>query len=157
MTFVKRLAAIFFAFLAACLAAGMILVIPEIFSDFSDLNLGNGPIEQRALNLVPWIGVSMIFISVVTLLPAMIVVAITETCKMRGALTYAVAGALLGFVCYLLLMPLISGTLPFSGQNTAVITSAGIAAGLVCWMIAGRKAGAWRERPPLPSQSRPTA
>jgi hypothetical protein len=47
-------------------------------------------------------------------------------------------------------------------RHLEIMTGAGIVAGLVYWMIAGRSAGNWREPPrplrpppPLPSQSRP--
>ena len=44
-------------------------------------------------------------------------------------------------------------TLHFDGivrRHLEILTGAGIVAGLIYWMIAGRSAGAWREpRPPL--------
>jgi hypothetical protein len=53
-------------------------------------------------------------------------------------------------------------TLHFEGivrRHMEIMTGAGIVAGLVYWMIAGRTAGAWREPqrrlpppPPMPSQ-----
>jgi hypothetical protein len=49
-------------------------------------------------------------------------------------------------------------------RHLEIMTGAGIVAGLLYWMIAGRNAGAWREPPrpltpppPLPSHSRPPA
>jgi len=33
-------------------------------------------------------------------------------------------------------------------RHLEIMTGAGIVAGLVYWLIAGRNAGAWRERPP---------
>ena len=58
-------------------------------------------------------------------------------------------------------------TLQFDGivrRHLEIMTGAGIVAGLIYWMIAGRSAGAWREPrpplrppPPLPSHSRPQA
>ena len=60
-----------FGFLAACLVAGMIVVGAVLFPEFSDL--GAGPVDQGALNIV--LGFGFIFISGFALLPAMIVVA----------------------------------------------------------------------------------
>ena len=92
MALIGRLFVILFAFLAACLVAGMIVVGAVLFPEFSDL--GTGPIDQSALNIV--LGFGFIFITGFALLPAMIVVAITEAFYIRGVLAYAVGGALVG-------------------------------------------------------------
>jgi hypothetical protein len=161
MALIGRLFVILFAFLAACLVAGMIVVGAVLYPEFSDL--GNGPIDQNALNIV--LGFSFIFISGFALLPALIVVLITEAFYVRGALTYAVGGALVGAACYLGLIPFDPNTLQFDGivrRHLEIMTGAGIVAGLVYWLIAGRTAGAWRapprplrQPPPLPQHSRP--
>ncbi len=95
----------------------------------------------------------------------MIVAAITEAFYIRGALTYAVGGGVVGLACYLGLVPFDPETLSFEGivrRHLEIMTGAGIVAGVVYWMIAGRNAGAWREPrpprpplPPLPSHSPP--
>jgi hypothetical protein len=98
----------------------------------------------------------------------MIVAAITEAFYIRGALTYAVGGGVVGLACYLGLVPFDPATLRFEGivrRHLEIMTGAGIVAGVVYWMIAGRNAGAWREPrpprpprpplPPLPSHSPP--
>jgi hypothetical protein len=156
MALIGRLFVIFFAFLAACLVAGMIVIGAVLFPEFSDL--GAGPVDQGALKII--LGFGFIFISGFALLPAMIVAAITETFSIRGALTYAVGGGLVGLACYLGLVPFDPGTLRFEGivrRHLEIMTGAGIVAGLVYWMIAGRNAGVWREPPrpltPPPSQT----
>jgi hypothetical protein len=161
MALIGRLFVILFGFLAACLVAGMIVVGAVLYPEFSDL--ATGPIDQSALNVV--LGFGFIFISGFALLPALIVVLITEAFHVRGVLTYAVGGALVGAACYLGLIPFNPDTLHFEGivrRHLEIMTGAGIVAGLVYWMIAGRTAGAWREPPrplrpppPLPSHSRP--
>src|ERR1700675_424245 len=161
MALIGRLFVIFFAFLAACLVAGMIVVCAVLFPEFSDL--GAGPVDQGALNIV--FGFGFIFISGFALLPAMIVAAITEAFSIRGTLTYAVGGGLVGLACYLGLVPFDPDTLRYEGivrRHLEILTGSGIVAGLVYWMFAGRNAGAWREPPrplrqppPLPSHSPP--
>ena len=161
MALIGRLFVIFFGFLVACLAAGMIVVGEVLFPEFSDL--GTGPIDPSALNIV--LGFGFIFISGFALLPAMIVVAITEAFYIRGVLTYAAGGAIVGLACYLGLIPFDPATLRFDGiirRHLEIMTGAGIVAGFIYWMIAGRNAGAWREPPqplpplpPLPSNSPP--
>jgi hypothetical protein len=163
MALIGRLFVILFGFLAACLVAGMIVVGAVLFPEFSDL--GTGPIDQGALKIV--LGFGFIFVSGFALLPAMIVAAITEAFYIRGALTYAVGGALVGLACYLSLIPFDPATLSFEGivhRHLEIMTGAGIVAGVIYWMIAGRNAGAWREPPrplrpppPLPSNSPPSS
>jgi len=156
MALIGRLFVIFFAFLAACFVAGMIVVFALLFPDLSDL--GAGFVDQSALNIV--LGFGFIFISGFALLPAMLVAAITEALFIRGILAYAVGGALVGAACYLGLVPFDPDTLRFDGivrRHLEIMTGAGVVAGLVYWMIAGRNAGAWREPrrsvPPLPSSA----
>jgi hypothetical protein len=165
MALIGRLFVILFGFLAACLVAGMIVVGAVLFPELSEF--ADGPIDPSALNIV-W-GLGFIFISGFALLPAMLLAAITEAFYIRGALTYAICGGLIGLACYLSLIPFDPAALSFDGivrRHLEVLTGAGIVAGLIYWMIAGRNAGAWREPrrrpppllpplPPLPSQTPP--
>ena len=148
MALIGRLFVIFFAFLAACLVAGMIVVGAVLFPEFSDL--GTGPIDPSALNVV--LGFGFIFISGFALLPAMIVVVITEAFYIRSVLAYARRRRAGRAACYLGLIPFDPETMRFDGivrRHLEIMTGAGIVAGLVYWMIAGRNAGAWRV-PPRP-------
>ena len=98
-------------------------------------------------------------------MPAAVIVAITEALYIRSALAYAVGGGVVGLACYLGLVPFHPDTFQFEGivrRHLEIMTGAGIAAGVVYWLIAGRNAGAWRNPPParqppppLPSNSRP--
>jgi len=160
MALIGRLFVVAFGFLMACFVAGVIVVVAVLYPEISDFG---GQIDQSAVNVV--LGFGFIFISGFALLPALIVVLITEAFYIRGVLTYAVGGAIVGAACYLGLIPFDPETLHFDGivrRHLEIMTGAGIVAGLVYWMIAGRTAGAWREPPrpsrpppPLPSQSRP--
>jgi hypothetical protein len=148
MALIGRLFVILFAFLCACLVAGLIVVAAIMFPEFSDL--GAGPVDPGALNIL--VGFGLIFVSGFALIPAMIVVLITEAFNIRGALTYAVGGGLVGLACYLGLVPFDPDTLSFEGivrRHLEIMTGSGIVAGVVYWIIAGRNAGAWREPPPL--------
>lgn len=161
MALIGRAFLILFAFLASCFVAGMIIVVAVLYPEFTDL--GTGPIDENAINIV--LGFGFIFISGFALLPALIVVLITEAFYVRSVLAYAVGGAIVGAACYLGLVPFDPDTFQFHGivhRHLEIMTGAGIVAGLIYWLIAGRTAGAWREPrrsltspPPLPSQSRP--
>ena len=143
MSLIGRLFAILFGFLAASLVAGAIVVGAVLFPEFSDVAVGQ--IDPSALNVV--LGFGFIFISGFALLPAMIIVAITEAFYIRSALAYAIGGGAVGLACYLGLIPFDTATLRFDGivrRHLEIMTGAGIVAGVVYWMIAGRNAGAWR-------------
>jgi len=161
MALIGRLFVIAFAFLLACFVAGIIVVGAMLYPEIS--NFPDAPIDQSAVNIV--LGFGFIFISGFALLPALIVMLITEAFSIRSVLAYAVGGAIVGAACYLGLIPFDPNTMQFDGivrRHMEIMTGAGIVAGLVYWLIAGRSAGAWREPPrplrpppPLPSQSRP--
>ena len=163
MALIVRLFVIALGFLAACLVAGMIVVVAVMFPEFSDL--GAGPADVGVIQVL--IGFGFIFISGFALLPAAIIALITEAFSIRSVLAYAIGGALVGVAGYLSLVPFDTDTLHFEGivrRHLEIMTGAGIVAGLVYWMVAGRNAGAWRSPsrrpppmppPPLPSASRP--
>jgi hypothetical protein len=145
MALIGRLLVVFFAFLAACLVAGMIVVLAVLFPELS--NLDTGDIDQSAINVI--VGFGFIFISGFALLPAILVVLITEAFHIRGMLAYALGGAIVGVACYLGLVPFDPATMHFDGiirRHLEIMTGAGIVGGLVYWAIAGRNAGAWRGR-----------
>ncbi len=161
MSLIGRLFVILLGFIAASLVAGAIVVGAVLFPALSDF--ADGPIDPSALNIV--LGFGFIFVSGFALLPALIVVVITEAFYIRSALAYAVGGGVVGLACYLGLVPFDPATLRFDGiirRHLEIMTGAGIVAGMVYWLIAGRNAGAWRAPPralppppPLPSGSPP--
>ena len=161
MALIGRLVVILIGFLASCLVGGMVVVGALLFPEFSDL--GAGPVDEGTIDIL--LGFGFIFISGFALVPALVIVAITEAFYIRSALAYAVCGGLVGLACYLGLVPFHPETLQFEGivrWHLEIMTGAGIVAGVVYWMIAGRTAGAWRHPPPppkppppLPSNSRP--
>src|SRR3954469_23491017 len=125
MALIGRLFVILFAFLFACLAAGLIVVGAVLYPEFSEL--GSGPIDQSALNVV--LGFGFIFISGFALLPALVVVLITEAFYIRSIIAYAVGGACVGLACYLGLIPFDPATLRFDGivrRHLDIMTGAGI-------------------------------
>src|SRR5947208_13711061 len=130
MSLIGRFFVILFAFLAACFVAGMIVVGALLYPEFSDL--GGGPIDQGALNVV--LGFGFIFLSGFALLPALVVVLVTEAFYIRSVLAYAVGGAVVGAACYLGLVPFDPATLQFDGivrrHLVEIMTGAGIVAGL---------------------------
>ena len=129
MALIGRLFAILFGFLFACLAAGMIVVGAVLYPEVSDL--GGGQIDQSAINVV--LGFGFIFLSGFALLPALIVVLITEAFYVRGVLTYAVGGAVVG-----LIFPpsLLAGAVVGAGVGAGVGAAVGAGVGLGTGVLA---------------------
>src|SRR4051794_17143756 len=159
MSLIGRIFVILFGLFAASLVAGAILVSAVLFPALSDF--ADGPIDPSVVNVL--LGFGFIFVSGFALLPALLVVLITEAFYIRGALAYAVGGGVVGLACYLGLVPFDPATLRFDGivrRHLEIMTGAGIVAGVVYWLIAGRNAGAWRARrraflhPPLEGEGR---
>lgn len=146
MRLIGRLFAITFGFLIASLVGGAVVVFAVLFPEFSSMDL-NG-IDPNAINVL--IGFGFIFVSGFALLPALILALVTEALSIRSVLAYAIGGGVIGLACYLGLIPFDTDTMQFNGivrRHLEVMTGAGVLGGLVYWMIAGRNAGAWRERP----------
>ena len=76
-------------------------------------------------------------------LPAALVAVASEVFRLRGVVVFALGGALVGLYCAL------QGLEPVAGiedRRVLIAAAAGIAGGFVYWLIAGRTAGAYRER-----------
>ncbi len=143
MTAIGRVLMILLGLFVATLAASAVMVAAVLFPDVSNLQLG--PIDEGGLAII--VGVGFIFVSGFALLPALIVVLITEAFSIRSVLAYAVGGAAVGAACYLSLVPFDPAAMQFDGiirRHLEVMTGAGIVGGLAYWLTAGRNAGLWR-------------
>jgi len=137
-----RILVVCFALLLASLAAGLVVALAVLFPGIGDLGLG--PMDQGILGVVVTFGA--IFVSGFALVPALLVVLVSEGLGIRSVLFYAAAGALAGFVIYLNFGVDI-GALEIEGfarREAEIMAGAGIVAGLVYWAIAGRSAGGRR-------------
>ncbi|QUS37772.1 hypothetical protein RPMA_01980 [Tardiphaga alba] len=151
MALIGRLFVILFAFCVACMVGGTIVIFSILFPELSAMD--TGIVNADAINVL--IGFGFIFFSGFALIPAIIVVVITETFNIRSVLAYAIGGGVVGVACYLGLIPYDTTTMTFDGivrRHLEVMTGAGIVSGLIYWVIAGRKAGAWKQPRQLPSQ-----
>lgn len=143
MALIWRLMVIAFAFLVASLAAGIVLTVAVLFPAWSNFVAGNPDDGMMALVLT----FGVIFVSGFALLPALIAIAIAEGLNIRSALYYAFAGAVVGFVIYVSLGGVDFAALGVNGatrRESEIMIGAGIVAGLVYWLFAGRHAGQWR-------------
>lgn len=147
MAFLGRIFVILFACLIASFAAGLVVTLAVVLPDLSDLPLGT--FEQGAFGLM--VGFGALFVSFYAFVPVLLVIVAAEAFSIRSLLFYATAGALLGCVLYLNLDGWNWGAVSVQGfarREMEIMAAAGIVAGFVYWMIAGRNAGRWREPDP---------
>lgn len=143
MALLGRLIVLAFAFLCASLAAGLVVVLAVMYPEWSSLELG--PIDRDGMAAAA--GFGFIFVSGFAFLPALVMMLVTEAFAVRSVLFYALGGALFGLGIYLPLTPFDVSSLSLAGidrRELEVMTGAGIVAGLVYWLVAGRNAGRWR-------------
>lgn len=151
MSLIGRIFVIIFAVMAASLASGMAIAIGILGPQWHSVS---GDVGER---VVFW-GTAF-FGATATgaagLLPLVILIALGETFKIRSLLANTAAG-----VVMLLLAYYSSGLAPSRYEESIdqapppvainremeIAAAAGAVFGLVYWVIAGRKAGRWRER-----------
>jgi hypothetical protein len=144
MSFISRFFVILFSLVFAILAAGIALAIgvmaPELFSVSSD------PIEKFMFFAAAFFATS--FVGATAFVPAAILVAIAEIFDIRTIFYYALGGALIAAVAWY------SADISVRLENTTdispvtwglqLVIAAGIIGGFVYWLLAGRKAGLWK-------------
>jgi hypothetical protein len=131
----------------ACIAAAIVLTLGSLAPNWNDVMAPLGPDAGAAQSIALWsvTGLAAIVIFSVGFLPALLVIALAEGLALRSAVVYGVMGAALSLA--------MAYGLDFAGyvatpdgdlaRNSEVFAAAGIAGGLVYWLIAGRRAGAW--------------
>ena len=142
MALIGRIFVILFAFLIASLAASMVLQLGIVLPFWRALV--SPDINQNVFSVV--VGFGFFFISVLAFVPAIAIVAAAEAFRLRSVLFYAVAGGLEALViAYSLGSGLRSEDIPLA-PLIQVFAAAGIVAGFVYWLLAGRNAGRWCEQ-----------
>jgi hypothetical protein len=141
---IARIFVVLFAFFAASIIAGLVLTLGLLPPEFDELTLMPG--AHTGFGLA--IALSAVLISGYALIPAMLFIAIAEGFRLRSFLFYAGFGAAVALlIAYGSNLSIDGSAYPFVGREQEVFAAAGIAAGLVYWVLAGRKAGAWRADP----------
>jgi hypothetical protein len=142
MAALVRIAMIFLAYVLACVAASLILTVGTLTPEWDDLTA----LGMQSLAVWAVVMVAAAAIAGIAMMPALLVIAITEAFAWRSSLIYAALGGVLA-------LSLIYG-LDFAGysgdpenplvREREVLAAAGIAGGFVYWLFAGRKAGSWK-------------
>jgi hypothetical protein len=148
MTVVFRIMMMFVGYVWACIAASLVLALgtltPQWNAFFASLGLQSPQAQSAAMWTVVGLGALMIF--GLSLLPTLLIIVLTEGFALRSIVIYGVIGGALALV--------MAYGLDFAGYTAPpgsdlahereVFAAAGIAGGLVYWLFAGRKAGAWK-------------
>jgi hypothetical protein len=145
VTLLIRILVIMVALLLASFAAGLVVTLAVLFPAFSDLDLGMA--DRGSFNVVLVFGA--IFVSGFALIPALLLVIVSEGFGIRSFVFYAAAGAVTGFVIYWSFAAADFGALSVASntrREAEIMSGAGIVAGIVYWVIAGRNAGLWRRK-----------
>lgn len=148
MALLGRIFVIVFAVMVASLAAGMVIAMGMLGPQWHGLT---GDVGERVVFWgATFAGAS--FTGAAGLLPLAILITLAETFKIRSLLANAAAGAvmlLLGFYASGLSRNYeesIDRAPPPISREAEIAAAAGVVFGLTYWLIAGRKAGRWRER-----------
>jgi hypothetical protein len=138
MPLLSRIVVIVAAFLAAAIVAGIVITIGVLVREWDDLVAITDP------HVAWWMAAFFAFIvGGAGFVPAFLVIVFAEGYRVRSVLFYAATGGL-GLVALYYGFGFATHGLP-AGREVEIMAGAGIAAGFVYWMIAGRNAGKWRE------------
>jgi hypothetical protein len=148
MSVIARIIMAFLGYGFACIAAALVLTLGSLAPNWDEIVTPLGPDSAAYQSIALWsvTGIAAIVIFSVGFLPTLLVIALAEGLALRSAVIYGVIGALLSLA--------MAYGLDFAGyiatpegdlaHNREVFAAAGIAGGLVYWLIAGRRAGAWK-------------
>jgi hypothetical protein len=142
MAVLVRIVVVFFAYIAGCVAASIILTVGTLTPVWDEF------VSSGMSTLVVWsaVGVLTAIVAGVAFMPALLIVALTEGFAWRSSILYAALGGVLALA--------LSYGFDFAGyvgepgsplaREREVFAAAGIAGGFVYWLFAGRKAGSWK-------------
>jgi hypothetical protein len=145
MSLFGRIIVIIFGLLVAILVAGMTLAIGIVAPDWAGAD--SDPLERVMFFVVSFFATG--YVGAVAMLPAALVIAVSEVLRMRSFIYYGAGGALVALASYY------GADISVQLENTTDVTpvtnalqlaaAAGILGGLAYWLVAGRNAGRWRE------------
>jgi len=145
MSLFGRIIVILVALVLAIMAAGITLAIGIIAPDWAGID--SDPVERLSFFIVSFFATS--FVGAVAIMPAALLIVISEAARLRSFLFYGVGGALVGLASYYgsdISVRLENTTdVPPVANALQLAAAAGIIGGLVYWVVAGRNAGRWRE------------
>lgn len=144
MALFLRSIVIAFAFLVSCMAAAFVVAYGLVAPELAEFK-GSPEFFVFFLFLGSAAGIVTPFY---VFAPSFVAILIAEMFSLCSVLYYALAGALIGALAYFMtdIASRVQGTgtvAPIT-QELQWLTAAGIVAGFVYWLIAGRNAGKWK-------------
>ena len=144
MALFLRSIVIAFAFLISCMVAAFVVAYGLVAPELSEIK----GTPEFFLVFLFFGGAAGVVTPFYVFAPSFVAILIAEMLSLRSVLYYAFAGALIGAIAYF--MTDIAGRI--AGRGTVVpmtqelqwLVAAGIVAGFVFWLIAGRNAGRWK-------------
>jgi hypothetical protein len=144
MSLIGRIFVIFFAFMLASMAAGIVMTIGLLGPDWPALH--GDPVARGGFWVVTVFTSG--FTGAIAILPLFIAIVIAEATNMRSALLYAVVGVVIMLLGYygsgLGVEESIDQAGPIS-SGAELTAAAGAVFGFVYWAVAGRNAGKWAQ------------
>ncbi len=140
MAILGRIFVIFFAFLLASLAAGIVIAIGLLGPDWPALH--GDPVARGGFWVVTIFGSS--FTGAVGILPLFLTVVLAETLSLRSLLFYALAGVAIMLLGYYGAGFGVEESIDQAGPippGVELAAAAGAVFGFVYWAVAGRNAG----------------
>jgi hypothetical protein len=144
MSLFGRIIVIIFGFFAATIVAGVTLAVGIVLPEW--VSMESDPVERVIFFFAAFFATSLV--GAVSILPAALLIVISEAARMRSFIYYGVAGALVALASYFgadISVQLENTTdVPPVANALQLAAAAGILGGLAYWLIAGRNAGRWR-------------
>ena len=148
MTLLGRIFVILFALVMAVVASAIVTAIALVIMELR--LLGSDPLEHAFFWAIAAFGTGVAIVA--GFLPTLIGVVLAEAFSVRSVLAYAAAGAVItllgnygaGFA-WTYDEP-IDRTPPPISREGEIAVAAGVVFGCTYWLIAGRRAGAWRKQ-----------
>jgi hypothetical protein len=142
MAIIVRLLMVILAYVLACIAASIVLTLGTLGPQWTEI----APQGMPSVALWSVIAVGSAVIGTIAMLPSFLVIALAEGFAWRSVILYGVVGGVLAlaltygidFARYL------GGPDRVVTHQQEVLAASGIAGGLIYWLFAGRKAGAWK-------------
>jgi hypothetical protein len=142
MAIIARLFTVIVAYVLACVAASIVLTVGTLTPNWDQM----APQGMPAVAIGVVIGLGTAVIGGTAIMPALLLIALAEGFAWRSVLVYGALGGVLAlalaygidFAGY------VRGPDSMLAHEREVLAASGIAGGLVYWVFAGRKAGAWK-------------
>jgi hypothetical protein len=141
MAAVGRIFMIFLGYALACVAASTVFTLGMLGPHWDDATAAGLPPEAV------WaiVAVGALIVGAIAFLPAALIVALAEGFGWRSVIAYGLAG---GALALLLsygfdLRGDVAESATYFPREREILAASGVAGGLVYWLFAGRRAGAW--------------